>query len=460
MPVAQTTVNIKGNNVNAYLDTDANNAADSGGDAVTDGDFLASADLAQAPTTAENRAVAVQNLFYMNNVIHDALYSYGFTEAEGNFQEDNGSEGGVGSDSVNAEAQDGSGTDNANFATPTDGSNPRMQMFLWSGFGTHEVVAGGITYKAMGAAFGPASTATGRTGPLATTGVAGNLACSKLTRNSLLGTVAIVDRGTCDFVVKVKNVQNAGAIAAIIVNNAAGLPFTMGGTGNVSIPAVMVGQTDGAVIKTSVGSDGTVRLTSPAPLMRDSAVDSDIIWHEYGHGLTWRMIGGMSGVMAGAIGEGMGDVLAILINENDRVGEYSASDPLGIRSAPYTNYPRKYGDFSGTGVHFDGEIYAAIGWRLLENFGNSRKDDLLTYLVDGMTFTPMTPTFEQMRDGILDSVDTNTADACKVWDAFADYGVGVGAEARISRRGTVTITASTALPAGCPRFPDDQTGQV
>ena len=45
----------------------------------------------------------------------------------------------------------------------------------------------------------------------------------------------------------------------------------------------------------------------------------------------------------------MSDVLAIVINDNDRVGEYSFSDPIGIRSAPYTNYPRTYGDVAGTG---------------------------------------------------------------------------------------------------------------
>ncbi len=37
-----------------------------------------------------------------------------------------------GNDFVYADAQDGSGTDNANFSTPADGSNPRMQMFLWA----------------------------------------------------------------------------------------------------------------------------------------------------------------------------------------------------------------------------------------------------------------------------------------------------------------------------------------
>jgi Fungalysin metallopeptidase (M36). len=58
------------------------------------------------------------------------LYQYGFDEAGGNFQENNYGNGGAGSDSVNAEAQDGSGTCNANFGTPPDGSNPTMQMYV------------------------------------------------------------------------------------------------------------------------------------------------------------------------------------------------------------------------------------------------------------------------------------------------------------------------------------------
>jgi len=448
LPVAQTTVNIKGNNVNAYLDLDANNLADGGGTPVAGGDFLTAAALTLAPSTAANQAVAVQNLFYLNNIIHDRLLDYGFTEAAGNFQEINSGSSGLASDGVNAEAQDGSGTDNANFATPVDGSNPRMQMYLWSGFGTHEVVSGGITFKAMGAAFGPASTTTGTSGVLAAAG----LACGKLTRNSLLDKIAIINRGTCDFTVKVKNAQNAGAIAAIVVNNVAGLPFTMGGTAAVSIPSVMTSQQDGNSL--IVGTTATVRLADPAPLQRDSALDSDIGWHEYGHGLTWRMIGGMSGAMAGAIGEGMGDVLAIIVNEDDRVGEYAASDPGGIRSVPYGSYNKTYKTgFTATEVHADGELYGAIGWRLYQNFGVAKKDDLLTYLVDGMNFTPSTPTFELMRDGIIAGIRATkpafSTDECKIWDGFAGFGVGVGAKATFSRRGTWTITESTAMPAEC-----------
>src|SRR4029453_1260288 len=122
----QSTVNISGNNAHAYLDTDANNLPDAGGTSVTNGSFLASANLSGQPSTTANKAVAVQNLFYLNNGIHDPLYRHGFDQAQANFQIDNSGNGGLGNAPVNAEAQDGSGRDNANFATPADGSSPRM----------------------------------------------------------------------------------------------------------------------------------------------------------------------------------------------------------------------------------------------------------------------------------------------------------------------------------------------
>ena len=149
---SQTSINITGNNAHAYLDAVPDNKPDAGGDPITGGNFVTPANLSQQPTTDDNREVAVQNLFYLNNVIHDTLYAAGFTEAAGNFQEDNfGAKGG--SDSVDAEAQDGGGIDNANFATPPDGVNPRMQMYLWTGLGTHQVVvhaAGGADLPGPG----------------------------------------------------------------------------------------------------------------------------------------------------------------------------------------------------------------------------------------------------------------------------------------------------------------------
>lgn len=83
-------------------------------------------------TATANQNAAITNLFYWNNLIHDVLYKYGFDEPSGNFQKDNMGRGGVGNDFVYADAQDGGGTDNANFLTPVDGTSGRMQMYLWS----------------------------------------------------------------------------------------------------------------------------------------------------------------------------------------------------------------------------------------------------------------------------------------------------------------------------------------
>ena len=364
---AQTTININGNNASAYLDANANNSPDAGGTAVTTGDFVAAANLGISPSDPTNRAVAVQNLFYLNNVIHDVLYRHGFNEAAGNFQVNNFGKGGAGGDPVNAEAQDGGGTDNANFATPTDGSRPRMQMYLWTGPGaTHEVLVGNTFYGAMGAEFGPALSTTGLTGQIVAAvdgvGTPGD-GCEALTTN-VSGKIALVDRGTCDFVVKAKNAQTAGAIGLIVANNVDAAIFTMGGTTKIRIPAVMVSQADGAALRKVPPVTGTMRKKGVPPPQLDGDLDSDIVYHEYGHGLTWRMIGGMSGPLAGAIGEGASDVVAFMVNGDDAIGEYAFGNPDGIRRQRYAGYVGTYADVTGAEVHNDGEIYAAAMWKL------------------------------------------------------------------------------------------------
>ncbi|HEX7151192.1 MAG TPA: M36 family metallopeptidase [Thermoanaerobaculia bacterium] len=318
-----------GNNVDAYLDRDNNNGADTNGRPVSaTQNFEYTVDLTQAPTTATNQQAAVANLFYLNNVIHDKLYRHGFNEAAGNFQANNFGKGGLGNDPVNAEAQDGGGTNNANFATPTDGSRPRMQMYLW----------------------------------------------------------------------------------------------------NASTPG------------------------------RDGDLDSDIVWHEYGHGLTQRMIGGMSGPLAGAIGEGMSDVLAIYVNRQDTVGEYAYNNAKGIRRFPYTNYPNTYADVTGGSVHSDGEIYAATMWKLLSLWEGAgyTQDALFDVVIDGMNFTPSRPAYEDMRDGLLAASPT-TAQDCLIWTAFAQFGIGEGANGAESCNiffcSGVSITESFTIPATCAGGP-------
>ena len=69
--------------------------------------------------------------------------------------------------------------------------------------------------------------------------------------------------------------------------------------------------------------------------------------------------------------------------------------------------------------------------------------------VQGMRFTPAQPNYQQMRDGILAGTATND---CKVWTAFAQYGVGQGATSTVNNTtGVITVTESFTIPAGvCP----------
>jgi extracellular elastinolytic metalloproteinase len=458
----QTTINIHGNNVSAYLDRDANNTPDAGGTAVTSGDFLTVANLGAQPTTAANRNVAVQNLFFLTNSLHDVLYSHGFNEAAGNFQVNNFGRGGAGNDPVRAEAEDGSGTNNANFSTPADGTSGRMQMFLWDapggGASDHQVVVNSPstiagTLPASGAAFGPALNAAGITGGVVLVNDGAGAASDGCTaiQNAVSGRIALIDRGTCTFVVKVTNAQNAGAVAVIVANNADDTTFAMGGTSAaINIPSVMVGLTSGARLR-SVGNVNATARRAAASVMLDGDLDSDVVYHEGCHGLSQRMIGGMNGRLAGAIGEGMSDVCSVILNHDDVVGEYVIGDPAGIRTAPYHNYPRTYGDIAGTEVHLDGEVYGAIGWRLVEIFDREGLSSslLLDYIVDGMNFTPSTPAFEDMREGILQAVaNRGLGHECLIWEAFAQFGVGVGADGAVVGGG-VRITESFALPAQC-----------
>jgi hypothetical protein len=451
--LAQKTADIYGNNVHSYLDVDGNNRADRAGTTVSSPfNFTSVFSPTSLTSTTTNRAVAVQNLFYLNNVTHDLLYKAGFVESEANFQENNFGRGGSGSDSVNAEAHDGSGYNNANFATPGEGSNPRMQMYVWR---HPEVAIGTTSYNPIGTAdFGAALTTTGVSGAI-TVAPAGNAeGCVAFPAGTFTSRIAVIDRGTCDFIMKVKNAQTAGARGVIIANHVTGgdAITNMGGTDStVSIPSAFVGYTNGLAIKAQAGSTGSLRID---PIFRDGDLDSDIVHHEYGHGLTWRMIGSMSGPLSGAIGEGMADVLAIIINNDDAVGEYSERNSDGIRSSRYGTFPRSYGAVNGTnGVHYDGEVYGAIGWDLFKQYEariglTAAQDLLLTDLLNGMKYTPARPTYEQMRDGVLQAT-AGTDRQCMVWTAYAKFGVGQGAKGVANADGTATITESFTNPLPC-----------
>jgi hypothetical protein len=79
------------------------------------------------------------------------------------------------------------------------------------------------------------------------------------------GKIAIIRRGGCTFVEKVKNAQDAGAIAVIMLNNVSGDPIPMGGTdSSIAIPAVMISKEYGDAIESILSSNTVNGSLNPA----------------------------------------------------------------------------------------------------------------------------------------------------------------------------------------------------
>ncbi|HEX2252833.1 MAG TPA: PA domain-containing protein [Thermoanaerobaculia bacterium] len=149
------------------------------------------------------------------------------------------------------------------------------------------------SYEAQAAAFGP---------PLDTLGVTGSVVialdgvgtatdgCEALTNGgAVTGQIALIDRGTCNFSVKVANAQAAGALAVIVANNTTPGPAPMGGDDpTITIPSLGISLADGDTLRSNLpasvtlkldpnqlsGADaaGRVRLYAPNPLQSGSSI--------------------------------------------------------------------------------------------------------------------------------------------------------------------------------------------
>ncbi len=90
--------------------------------------------------------------------------------------------------------------------------------------------------------------------------------CETITNAAALnGKIALIRRGSCSFVIKVKAAQDAGAVAVIMMNNVGGTPIPMGGTdATITIPSVMISQSDGDILEAALGAgsvNGTINPT-------------------------------------------------------------------------------------------------------------------------------------------------------------------------------------------------------
>jgi extracellular elastinolytic metalloproteinase len=422
---------------------------------------------------------AITNLFYWNNQMHDVWYHYGFDDASGNFQANNYSRGGAGSDEVMAEAQDGSGTNNANFGTPPDGQNPRMQMFVWNVSSTSFLLR--VTsptsisraYTSVLAGFGPKLTTTpiigdiilvndGSTNP--------SQSCQDLINaSSINGQIALVDRGSCTFLEKVQFAQNAGAKAVIVVNSSTGNIITMGGTGGagITIPSIMISKADGDLIKNTLKGGQSVKGSlydsiGAAGKQYDSDFDNGIICHEYGHGISNRLTGGAANTSCltneEQMGEGWSDFFGLVMTHEpgdkgiDRrgIGTYAIDEPNtgdGIRNYPYSTSlsinPVTYKDIKSFSVpHGVGSVWCSMLWDMYWDFiakygydpniytGKGGNNLAMKLVIEGMKMQPCNPGFTDGRDAILlaDRTLNKGANQELIWKSFARRGLGKNAD--------------------------------
>lgn len=486
----------RGNNVYAIDDNDSN---DTGGASPSGGasllfDFPYGGTSVQPSTYLD---AATTNLFYMNNIMHDVWYQYGFNEINGNFQKNNYGKGGTTSflgDAVNAQAQDGStatpqNLNNANFSTPVDSQKPRMQMYLWDYGPTPKFLTINSpssivgNYTVANNVFDPGNVPLpplpGFTSDFVLFLDAGgtNEACTAATNAAQLnGKIAIIKRGNCDFVVKVKNAQLAGAAAVIIYNNDATLPNTLvgmsGADATITIPAIFVTYNQGNAIIAEMASgtvNGTIKADPITFVNSDGDFDNGIISHEYGHGISTRLTGGPASSSClnnyEAMGEGWSDWFALMMQL--KTGDVGTT-PKGIATFAVSQTPQGSGirnfrystdmsinpltfvnsnepiptDPANTSYRYVvGEFWAAtlwdLSWAYINKYGfnsdiyngTGGNNKVMQLVLDGLKLQPCNPGIVAGRDALIaaDQATTGGQDFCLIWEVFARRGVGVNA---------------------------------
>ena len=486
----------RGNNVYAYDDIDDNNIPGFSPDGGSELLFDFSYDSGQLP---ENYlAASTTNLFYVNNRIHDILFSYGFDEGAGNFQATNYSNEGLDGDFVNAECQDGQGFNNANMATPPDGNNPRMQMFLWQAgqvsdffiVNSPSSLAGSYDASNL-STFGAGVPPGGITADLAlfldNSGESDGCEPA-VNQEELVGKIAILRRGGCNFDAKVIAAEDAGAVACIIVNNAGGLTNPGGGTpGSVGIPSFMILQSAGEELIAALENGETINANiedTSGENFIDGSFDNGVVVHEYVHGLTNRLTGGSStsGCLGNEeqMGEGWSDWYAIMLtidinSENPTrrpMGTFASDEEIdgnGIRPLPYdTNFVANdytYADIGNNEIsqpHGVGFVWSTMLWDLTWAFINEYgyDDDIvngtagnnisLQLITDALKLQPCSPGFVDGRDAILaaDELTNDGVNQCLIWKVFARRGLGYSAD-QGSTDSRFDGTAAFDLPPAC-----------
>jgi extracellular elastinolytic metalloproteinase len=188
-----------------------------------------------------------------------------------------------------------------------------------------------------------------------------------------------------------------------------------------------------------------------APTNRHSAFDSTIVFHEFTHGVTSRLVGGpqnagaLADPQSAGMSEGWSDYIACIINNTTVVGAWLLNNTGGLRGFPYdSNFPDNFGDL-GTGryaadpasgqpndPHNVGEIWCATLMEMTRNIG---KNLAVQLVVDALKLSTPNPGFLGMRVSIFRALDDmrlagviSTSEHYllwrDIWRAFAKFGMG------------------------------------
>lgn len=182
----------------------------------------------------------------------------------------------------------------------------------------------------------------------------------------------------------------------------------------------------------------------------DGDFATDVIYHEYAHGVTNRWVGAEFGNLetqhGGSMGESWSDFYALhYLHEHgfetrDELGWYVTPSPNGgIRNYSLGDVPLTFADIgydvSNEEVHSDGEIWNGVLWDLRSTMKQARKGGaayLAQIVADAMPISGPLPSMLNMRDAILaaDVARTKGANQALLWSVFARHGMGRSAMAK------------------------------
>ncbi len=494
----------QGNNVHAYADRNADNIADPGSDPDGGPELVFDFPLDLGIRPFDSQPAMVTNLFYWNNIMHDVTYDYGFDEASGNFQVNNYGNGGLG-DGLRPGGGPGrkrpqqrelrnagrrAAPADADVRVALGGSEPDRRSRPVAHCGHVLRAHGGIRRE-------PRHHGADRwRGRLRGRGCDPAYQAAFLQRLSTptsrtpLEQIALIDRGICTFVAKVKKAQDVGAHDLVIVaQQHPGTGHRHGRRGSDHHHPVRDDQPGRRepvqgerAASTSTVSDGT-----GGDPDRDSDLDSGVIAHEYGHGVSNRLTGGPATVAClqnnEQMGEGWSDWFALNLTTHPDdtpstprgVGSYVIFQPpdgVGIRPTPYTTdmtvNPSTYASVADVAnivqPHGIGYVWNTMLWEMYWNLVDRHgyNDDIydswwkggnnlaLQLVMDGMKLQPCSPGFVDGRNAILtaDSALTGGKNQCEIWRAFAKRGLGFSANQGLSTSRTDGVAAFD-LPASC-----------